>query len=182
MSGHSEDNIFVIGDVDDDLERISIPLAKQVVEQSQLVNGRIDMWVNSYGGYTHISSHIIALMNVAKRQGVTVRTIVPSLALSAGSLIAIAGTPGERYIERDAEHLIHYGTVGSMEQTPEQIERSRGYKDRSFKSIIKHYEKFSEVPDLQNKIADDGFFVPANLCLKWKLADKYIDKLDLLDP
>ena len=159
---------------------MTIPLARQVEEQSRLRDGRIDIWVNSYGGYTHTAMHIIELMEQAKRHGVVVRTIVPGLALSAGSLIAIAGTEGERYIAKRGEHLLHYGQVGSLDQTPQQVERSKAYKTRAFKHILDHYKKYAVVPDLESKISDDGFFVPARDCVKWKLADKFTDRLEVL--
>jgi len=179
LAGHSEDNVFLIGDVDDDSEKLAIPLAQQIAEQSKLKNGRIDLWINSYGGYTHIAMHIIELMEAAKRQGVVVRTIVPGLALSAGSLLAIAGTPGERYIAPKAEHLIHYGQVGSLDQTPQQVDRSKDYKKRAFKAIVDHYKHYSNVPDLEAKISDDGYFVHSRDCIRWGLADKTTDKLKL---
>ena len=140
-------------------------------------DGRIDIWINSYGGFTHTAMHVIEAIELARRNDVIVRTIVPSLALSAGSLMAVVGTPGERYIARKAEHLLHYGTIGGLAHTPEQVERSKAYQKRSFNNILSHYRDNSEVPDLENKISDDGFFVPAAQAIKWKLADKYMDKL-----
>lgn len=154
-------------------------MARAVQEQSHIKNGRIDLWVNSYGGYTHVAQHIIELMETAKRQGTIVRTIVPGLALSAGSLIACAGTPGERYIGKTAEHLLHYGQISGVDQTPQQVERSKAYRSRSFKAIVDHYNKYASVPDLSDKISDDGFFVPSKDCIKWGLADKLTDKLTL---
>lgn len=103
-----EENTFFINDVDDNLERdIVVPLIREIEKQSKLKDGRIDLWVNSYGGYAHLAFQIVSLMELAKRNGVLVRTMVSSLAYSAGSVIAIAGTPGHRYIDKDAEHLLH---------------------------------------------------------------------------
>lgn len=181
MSGYSEDNIFVIGDVDDDLERMTIPFSKAIAEQSKLKDGFIDVWVNSYGGYIHTIQHFIELIELAKREGIIVRTIVPGVAMSCGSLIAVTGTPGERYVAKHAEHLLHYGSVGSINETPVQVERSRKYADRNFKWIVNHYKKYTSVPDIEEKIADDAFFVPAKDCLKWKIADKYTDRLTILE-
>lgn len=180
MSGHNEDNIFFIGDFDDALEdRIAVSLAKEIENQSKLREGRIDLWINSYGGFSHLVMHLVELVEMAKRNGVLVRTIVPSVAFSAGSMLAVTGSPGHRYIAKHADHLVHYGSVGSMETTPTQIERWKAWKDRGFKYTITHYEKYANVPNLREQLQDDGFFVPAVNCLKWGLADKYMDKLDL---
>lgn len=180
MSGHYEDNIFFIGDFDDSLEdRVIIPLTQEVSKQSELKKGRIDLYINSSGGYVHLLNHIVELVEIAKAQGVVVRTIVPDMAFSAGSALAITGTPGERYMGRNAEHLIHYGQIVSFETTPEQIKRFTAWKDRTFKQNLAHYQKYANIPDLDKHIMDDGFFVTAKQAITWKMADKYMEKLDL---
>lgn len=178
MPGTYEDNVFFIGDFDDALEQqVMVPLTTEISRQSEEKDGRIDLWINSHGGYVHLLNHFVELVEVAKAQDVTVRTIVPSVAFSAGSALAITGTLGERYIGKTAEHLIHYGTIGSIANTEEQIERYNKWMKRSFASSIAHYNKYAEVPDLKDKIKDDGFFVTSREALKWKLADKTMDKL-----
>jgi ATP-dependent protease ClpP protease subunit len=176
----NDDNVFFLSDFDDAMEGgLVMPLTREIQRQADKRYGVIDMWVNSFGGYAHLAMHVIELMEVAKAEGITVRTIVPSVAFSAGSMVAIAGTPGERYIARDAEHLIHYGRTGSMEETPKQIERFSAYKTRDFTRTLKLYEKYTDVPDLDVEMMDNGFFVDARKCIKYKLADKYMDKLDI---
>lgn len=180
----NEDHIFILNDFDDSMESsVVLPLTLEIQKQSQLKNGQIDLYINSFGGYAHLVSHMIELVELAKRNDVVVRTIVPSVAFSAGSMLAVAGTPGERYIARDGEHLIHYGrTMGTAEETPKQIERYAAWKARGFKSSIAHYEKYSKVPNLDIEMMDDGYFVPANKCIKFGLADKYMDKFDIGAP
>lgn len=179
MPGSYEDNVFFIGDFDDTLEQYVVsPLTAEILKQAKEKDGRIDLWITSYGGYVHLATHLVELVEYAKRQGVTVRTIVPSTAFSAGSMLAIAGTPGERYIGRNADHLIHYGQIGSAETTEEQIKRYTKWKTKMFRANIAHYEKYANVPDLANKISDDGYFVTAAEAIRWKMADKYIEKLD----
>lgn len=178
MPGTYEDNVFFIGDFDDSLERdIVLPLTLEVSKQSERKNGRIDLYINSMGGYGHLLYHMVELVEAAKRQDVTVRTIVTNSAFSAGSMLAITGTPGERYISRNGSHLIHYGSIASYETTPEQIARYTKMKNDFFKSNVALYKKYAKVPNLEQKIADDGFFVSASESIKWALADKYMDKL-----
>lgn len=177
---NNEGNVFFIGDFDDSLEReVAIPLTKEIQKQKKYRDGQIDLYINSFGGYAHLVMHLVELVELAKREGVTIRTIVPSVAFSAGSMLAIAGTPGERYISKSGEHLVHYGSTGSVETTPTQIERYRAWKDRDFKNTIKHYQKYTKIPNLEEHLKDDGFFVPARDCIKWGLSDKYLDKFDV---
>lgn len=179
MPGFNEDNVFYIADFDDMLEHTMVPLLTEIKSQSEKRDGRIDLHINSFGGYAHLVSQLVEYVELAKANGVTVRTIVPAVAFSAGSMLAISGTIGERYISRTGEHLVHYGSTGSVETTPTQVERYRAWKDRDFKNTIKHYQKYCNIPDIEQKLADDGLFIPAKECIKWGLADKYTDKFVL---
>lgn len=180
MPGYNEDNVFFIGDFDDALEQqVIIPLTTEVQKQAELKKGRIDLYINSIGGYLHLVNHMTELVEIAKREGVTVRTIVPDIAFSAGSMLAITGTPGERYIGKRAEHLIHYGQIMSFETTEQQIDRYAAHKKRTFKGNLDHYKKYCNVPDLDQQMLDDGFFVTAKDAIKWGMADKYMDKLEV---
>lgn len=182
MLNSHEDNIFFLTDFDDNMEGdIVVPLIKVIQEQRKLRHGRIDLYINSFGGYRHLAFQLISLVENAKREGITVRTIVPDAAYSAGSILAVTGTPGERYIERTAEHLIHYGFTGSAESTPEQVERNYAQKNEGFKKILRHYKQYTNVPEIENKMNDDSFYIPAARCIKWGLADKYMEKFDI-DP
>lgn len=178
MSGEHEDNVFFIGDFDDSLERdVIIPLTLEIQKQAKMKEGQIDLYINSFGGYGHLVMHLIELVEAAKRQDVVVRTIVPNAAFSAGSMLAVTGTRGERYISKHADHLVHYGSIASFETTPKQIERWKKWKERQFQYSITHYEKYCSIPDLKENIQDDGFFVTARDSIRWGLADKYMDKL-----
>ena len=180
MPGYNEGNVFVISDFDEPLEQQLVPLTKEVKNQSRLSEGRIDMYVSSFGGYLYLAQHLIELIELAKGNGVVVRTIVPSIAASAGSIVAVTGTPGERYIARDAEHVVHYGTRYDRTQTPNQLDRSYESIVRSYKWVEKHYNKYCDIPNLESEIADDGFTLTAAKCIKYGLADKYLDKMELL--
>lgn len=177
----NEGNIFVLNDFDDNMEgNIVLDLTLQVQEQAKVKDGGIiDLWINSFGGYAHLVFHLIELVELAKSNGTVVRTIVPSVAFSAGSMLAITGTPGERYIAKNGEHLIHYGRTGSMEETPKQIERFATYKKRDFKNTIAHYQKYANVPNIDTEMMDNGWFLPAKACISGGLADKYMDKFDI---
>lgn len=180
MSSKHEDNVFFIGDFDDSLEELIMPLTMEIHKQAKEKDGRIDLHINSHGGYAHLAYHFIELVEMARREGVVVRTIVGHAAFSAGSMLAITGTPGERYISKYGSHLIHYGSIGSFETTPEQIARYTKWKNAYFKGNMDHYRKYANVPELEKFMSDDGGFVTASECLKWKLADKYIEKFEVI--
>ena len=157
-----------------------VPLTLEIEKQARLKEGRIDLYINSGGGYAHLLYHLVELLEIAKGRGVVVRTIVPDVAFSAGSMLAVVGTPGERYIGRGAEHLVHYGSIMSFETTPSQVERYRKWKERQFKKNLDHYKKYCDIPEVDKEMLDDGWFVPAKTAIKYKMADKYMDKLPLL--
>lgn len=175
-------NIFYIGDFDDSTEdEITIPLIREIQEQRDLEEGRLDLYINSFGGHSHFVGSLIELIELAKRDGIVVRTVVPALAWSAGSMLAIAGTPGERYISRSGVHMIHYGTSqGGAPSSPREAKRWAAAQVREFDLMVKHYKKYgnSSLP-IDNEIETDGWTIPAEKCIKWGLADHYMTKFDI---
>lgn len=181
----NDGNVFFLADFDDNMEAsIVLPLIKEIQNQRRLKDGKIDLYINSFGGYRHLVFQLISLVENAKREGITVRTIVPDIAYSAGSILAVTGTPGERYIEKTAEHLIHYGMTASQESTPEQVERNYVQKQEGFKKILNHYQKHTKVEreELDRLMNDDSAYLTAAKCIKLGLADKYMEKFDIGTP
>lgn len=179
MAGWNDGNVFHISDFDDALEQQIVPFTREIQKQRDFQGGRIDVYVNSFGGYAHIVNHFVELFELAKSHNVTIRTIVPSLAASAGSMLAIAGTEGHRYIGRTAEHLVHYGSIGSVETTPMQALRHNEMKKRDFRNTLNHYKKYCDIPNIEEHLKDDGFYVVARDAIKWGMADHYTEKLDI---
>jgi len=176
---HEENKFFILADFDEELQAgIIIPLTCKIEELAGQRDPVIEIYINSNGGDSSIAMHIIHLLELAQRRGITVRTIVMRDAYSAGSLLAIVGTPGERYISNYGEHLIHYGQSYNPEyRSPLQADRSAARTKRWFGNMLDHYKRYADVPNLEAVIADDNFFIPANKCIRWKLADKDISKL-----
>lgn len=179
---HDGRNTFYVGEFDEEMEQsLIIPLTASIRQQSELRDGRVDLWINSYGGNAHLLMHVLELVELAKNNDVVVRTIVTGAAYSAGSMLAIAGTEGERYISKDAMHLVHYGSTGTMnDSTPLQASRNHEANQIMFKQVLAHYNRFSNLPDLANNILDDNWFITAAKAKKWGMADKFTDKLELL--
>lgn len=171
------DSTFFIYDFDETTEQHIIPdLYEKIQDESKKKDGSITLMINSPGGYTHVMFHMVDLVEMAKRSGVVVRTVVPDMAFSCGSMLAITGSPGERYIAKSAKHLIHLGYQASGESTMEQIERNLSEKRAHFKKILNLYKTYANVPDLEKHVEDDNFYVDAAKAIRWGLADKYTDK------
>jgi ATP-dependent protease ClpP protease subunit len=184
MSTKVDGNLFIITDFDDSMEQeIILPLIRQIQYQKKFRDGRIDLHINSFGGYTHLAFQLINLIEQAKAYDITVRTIVGDAAFSCGSLVAIAGSEGHRYIAPTAQHLIHYGTVFSAESTPEQSARVYEEKARHFKKMRQHYLTNTNIPaeDLDRLMNDDQGYIPAAKCIKWGLADHSTTKFYIGD-
>lgn len=183
MSAHHDGrNTFYIGEFDEEMEQnIIIPLTHAVKQQAELRDGRLDMYVNSYGGNAHLLMHVVELMELAKRNDVIVRTIVTGAAYSAGSMLAVAGSEGERYMAKDAMHLVHYGNTGNRsEDTPLQTQRRYTADQIMFKQVIDHYNRYCNIPDLEENIQDDNWYITAAKAKRYGMVDKYLDKFELL--
>lgn len=178
MSGYYDDkNTFYIGEFDEGLEEILLKFNTATIKQSKIANGRINMLINSYGGNAAIAFHLVEAMEMAKRAGIEVRTVVTSAAYSAGSIVAVAGSIGQRYIAKDALHLVHYGYYDDGgNTTPTQNSRSRSVAEIFFKQIANHYSKYCNIPDLEHHMSDDNWYINASSAKKWNMADHYIDK------
>jgi ATP-dependent protease ClpP protease subunit len=172
------DKFFILGQFDEALiESIVVPLTKKIDDLAKVRDAKLTITINSPGGDGYIVMHIVQLLELAKAKGITVQTVVPQVAFSAGSILAVAGAEGHRYIGRTGEHLIHYGSIWSRSLTPLQVERQAEYQKRWFAKLLGHYERYAKIPDLATQIKDDNFFIASADCIKWKLADKYMDEL-----
>ena len=174
-----ENRFFITGIFDKDMESATISqLRKEIETQEEKKDGLLEFYISSDGGYAYVLIQLVELMELAKRRGITVRTIVTSHAYSCGSLLAVAGTKGERYISRYAEHLAHYGQFdGYRKSTPLQVERQAEQSKRWTKTILEHYKRYCDIPNLEEQLKDDAFWIPADKAIKWGLADKYTEDL-----
>lgn len=178
MSVRRDGNRFYIGNFDDSLRGIESELRDEIERQARWgKGGMIEFYIGSNGGDAMLLFRIVELVEMAKRRGVVVRTLVLSHAYSAGSVLAVAGTKGERYIARVAEHLPHYGTFGGYRNsTPTQVERTTEHLKRWTEKIVEHYKRHCSIPDLEEHLKDDLFFITAEQAIEWGLADKYTDE------
>lgn len=171
-------NVFFIGDFDEAMEdEILIPLTREIQKQRSEEDPRIDLYINSIGGNLYLLQHLVELVEAAKNLDINVRTMVMSMAFSSGSLLAITGS--ERYISKSAEHMIHYGTGGYASANPSQIEVHNARLLREFNWGYEHYKKYADIPNLKKKMSKDNYYITADKCIEWGLADFYMDELDI---
>lgn len=169
---------FINGEFDDEMRNAVVwKLDKHISELKDHKNPELNFYISSHGGDAYLLLDLIDLFEVAKSNGITVKTIVTSHAFSAGSMLAIAGTKGERYIGRRAEHLAHYGQFdGYRRTTPMQNDRQYEYNKRWNDTLLDIYKKYAKIPDLKKHLSDDYFFIPADKCIEWELADRYFEE------
>jgi ATP-dependent protease ClpP protease subunit len=174
-----ENNFYILGEFSDELhESIVIPFTEKIQQLSKTKDSSIVFYINSCGGSSWICMHLVSLFELAKSKGIKIKTVVPSMAFSAGSILAVAGTEGERYIAHNGEHLIHYGEFdGWRKTTPLQIDRNSEFWKRHTKNMLNHYKKYCKIPNLENHLKDDNFFIEAKKCIELKIADKYMEEL-----
>ncbi|WOI85957.1 ATP-dependent Clp protease proteolytic subunit [Rhodococcus qingshengii] len=170
---------YILNEFDNDMrDGVVANFTAKIDELKSRRNETIELWIDSNGGRADLLFHLIELVELAKRNGITVRTIVTARAYSAGSMLAVTGTKGERYISRLADHLPHYGSFdGYRKTTPLQLDRDYEHFKRHSKKLIDHYKRYAEIPALEEKLKDDHLWIPASKCIKWSLADKYMEEL-----
>jgi ATP-dependent protease ClpP protease subunit len=178
------DNVFYITEFDKDMtDYLVIPFTRAIKEQVDKAHREtayIDMYVNSYGGETHLAFHLVSMMEVAKAAGVIVRTIVTDTVMSSGSIVSVAGSKGHRYVAKDGSLLVHYGYIPVAEvTTPLQAQRNRVYHETHFDHILRHYNTYCDIPDLVDKMQDDNYYITGAQAKRWGMADHFLDKFDL---
>lgn len=135
---------------------------------------KITFLINSPGGQTKYLKDILGFIDIAKKVDIIVSTIVFGNAYSCGSLLAVSGTKGYRYVGRNAEHLCHLGQAGSISRNEEDAKRLAARTKRHFDFIKDIYRKNAKIPDLDRVIKDDNYFVSGRNLIKFGLADSVI--------
>jgi ATP-dependent protease ClpP protease subunit len=169
------DNVFIYGEFDKSFpECVISPLIKLVESKKQLKNGTINIYIDSNGGYARMVWNVVSILEEAKKSGVTIKTYVFGSAYSCGSILAIVGSENERYISRNAEHVVHLGATGTRVQTNLQLEREVGAMKKHFERVVAHYKKYCNIPNIEDALKDDSFFIFDKDIIRNKMADKFI--------
>lgn len=171
----STKEFYIFGGFDDTL---LTKVGEDFVEAAHSLSGsfgvvpRINLFINSPGGYTTVLRTFLDATEVAKARGVEVATFVTGGAWSCGSMLAVAGTKGLRFMSPTATHLLHYGFTAATGTSPEEFERDAEHSLLHFDFVVQHYKRHARVPKLRKLLKDDNLFVGIDQALEWGLADK----------
>lgn len=83
----------------------------------------LEVYLQTPGGEIPVAQSIMSLFKMARAKGTIIKTINLSKAASCGSLLAVSGTKGYRYMAEDAYNLIHYGARGGTSTRDGEAER-----------------------------------------------------------
>lgn len=142
-------------------------------DTKNIKNPIIDIFIDSTGGTENALQNLSALLNIAKSRGTIIRTTVLSRAFSAGSLLAIQGTPGFRIMAHDARHMIHYGSTSLVAKNPDDIGIMATQIAAQKDAIIGKYQTYTKIPQkkLDVLMRCESGFLTAPECLEMKLCD-----------
>ncbi len=170
-----ENNFYIYGDFDKSIAKEILPtLIKASEEQIAIKNGVIRFFIDSNGGYTRYLYNLLAILERAKANGVSVETYVFGDVYSCGSLLACAGTKGKRFIGENATHLLHLGAGGMVVTSDEELKRHSDHIKNHFNNVRRLYKKYAKVKQLDKALMTDSYFLRGKDIITNGLADHFI--------
>lgn len=173
MPSHIDGSRVFLNEFDESVDALMLDLIGAI---NSTVFEPLEFWINSEGGDSTRAFSIVELMNLAKTKGKRVATYVLHDAHSAGSIVAIAGTPGMRKVAKNGNYLIHWGEVELTANSPLVLERITKANQRHFELVSNHYEHYTTMTpeNLAGILKADHFYLPAEHAIGMGLADGYI--------
>lgn len=169
-----ENIIYIHDEFDDSISNNVISFFdKLILSESSKREGKIVIDINSIGGSAWQLKSLLMRVEKAKSLGIIVETRVSAIAYSCGSMLACSGTKGHRFISEHAEHLCHLGRGGFIAETDKQLDRQSQRIKKHFDFVRDLYKKYAAIPNLNQVIKDDSFFVYGKQIIDYQLADKF---------
>jgi ATP-dependent Clp protease protease subunit len=175
--------IMLNGPVEDHMANLIV--AQLLFLESENPDKDISLFINSPGGSVTSGLSIYDTMQFIKPD---VKTYVMGQAASMGSFLAMAGTPGKRYVLPESRTMIHRvssgtrGTGGSvhiqemeMEDNIRHLEESKRINKRLTELYVKHNTAGKDYDEMFETMKFDTF-LSAQEAVEWGLADSIIDK------
>ena len=175
--------VMLNGPVEDNMANLIV--AQLLFLESENPDKDISLFINSPGGSVTSGLSIYDTVQFIKPG---VKTYVMGQAASMGSFLAMAGTPGKRYVLPESRTMIHRvssgtrGTGGSvhiqemeMEDNIRHLEESKRINKRLTELYVKHNTAGKTYEDMFETMKFDTF-LSAGEAVEWGLADKVIDK------
>jgi len=167
---------FIHGHFDETIATEIVPFLIQEIEKKHgMKQASIPFYINSPGGRADWLRTLLSLVELAKTKGITVETYVLAAAYSCGSVLACSGSKGHRSVSEHAEHLCHLG-YASIRGTANDVQLGRE-TDRAkahFGWVRALYRRYAAIPDLEEVIHDDSYFIRGEDIIKNGLADKLL--------
>jgi len=133
----------------------------------------------SPGGSLFHGQQIAAKMDLMKKRGVTVETVVHGYAASAGFYVAVSGSPGYRYASRDAQLMWHQLWTFKMFDVSTPADK----KDEA--DVLEHLQNTANeriarvtglsVEDIEAKIYKKEFWLSGSQCVELGVVDHVLD-------
>ena len=153
----------------------SLICAQLLFLESEDSDKAISFYINSPGGSVTAGMAIYDTMQYIKP---AVHTIVMGQAASMGSLLAMAGAPGHRYILPNARHMIHQPLGGASGQaTDVEIQARELLRWKRVLTDIYVLHTGREFQDLEKDMERDNFMT-ADESIAYGLADAKLNKRD----
>ena len=163
-----DEDFYIHGDFDETISTRIIPnIVKEIAKQEVKKDGKIRFFINSRGGYCDSLKEILGHVERAKKRGIIVETHVFGVALSCGSMLAVAGSKGHRYAGEYAEHLCHLGQAWSFSTNDKELERESQRVKSHFNFVRHHYAKHCKIRNLDDVISSDRLFIRGQRLVSW---------------
>lgn len=167
--------VYIHGVFDKTISTNVIPQFMKLIKDEKLKKeGVIKIHINSNGGETRYVIDLVGLIENAKKNGVRIETYVFSYAYSCGSVLAMAGTKGFRFIGEYAEHLCHLGYTGTgIVENDTELYRQTDRVKSHFDWMRSMYKKYASIKNLDKVMNDDSYYIRGKNIIKNGLADKF---------
>ena len=165
---------FLYGDIDEDTVMNIIYWI--TYENLKPGNQPLTLYINSNGGSLQDAFALIEVMKKSKRK---IRTVGIGSVMSAGFLIFVSGTKGERYITKTASILCHQLST-EIEGKHHDINSYYKENERNNQNMIEILSESCELDKNEIKkilLPPTDVWLTANEMIQFKLADKYYEDL-----
>lgn len=165
--------IMLEGEVNDQMANVIV--AQLLFLESEDSTKDIQLFINSPGGSVTAGLGILDTMEFVKPD---VATTVFGQACSMGSLLAQAGTPGKRFMMKNARHMVHSvsgGSRGTVHDTLIQMNEMIALNTALTQIYVDHNSKGKTFEDFE-KIMQRDTFMSAQQALDFGLIDSIVTK------
>lgn len=172
--------IYIHGDFDCGISKHVIPLFKQeITRQKQFKDQKIVIDISSTGGHISMLAELVALIEMAKSDGIIIETRAMSHAHSCGSILLASGTVGHRFVSPMTRVLVHHTRHWYDTSTDTQIEREYEHAKHVSQIMKKLLQRYTKIPAkiLTAMLADDSYYVFGDDLIKFGIADKFAYEL-----